>query len=205
MDPYIPVLTGFGVLILLTAWLPMLLKELPLSLPIICVVIGAVLFWLVPPAPDPAEYPKLTERLAEFVVIAALMGAGLKLDRALRWANASPTWRLILITMPLTIVALAALGHALLGLSIASALLLGAVLAPTDPVLASDVQVGPPRSGVEDDVRYDVNAGAPMPPNEPFPVHRKPRLMTAGFQWHWRTPCTSETRKKDWLVRIKIE
>ena len=73
MDPYIPVLTGFGALILLTAWLPMLLKELPLSLPIICVIIGAVLFWLVPPAPDPSEYPKLTGRLTEFVVIAALM------------------------------------------------------------------------------------------------------------------------------------
>ncbi|WP_348644781.1 hypothetical protein [Methylobacterium sp. WL116] len=41
--------------------------------------------------------------------------------------------------MPLTIITLAALAFALLGLGIASALLLGASLAPTDPVLASDV------------------------------------------------------------------
>jgi NhaP-type Na+/H+ or K+/H+ antiporter len=46
--------------------------------------------------------------------------------------------------MPLTIAALAVLGYALLGLSAAAAMLLAASLAPTDPVLASDVQVGPP-------------------------------------------------------------
>ena len=41
MDPYIVVLAAFGAVVLLTAWLPMLLKELPLSLPILCVGLGA--------------------------------------------------------------------------------------------------------------------------------------------------------------------
>ena len=57
------------------------------------------------------------------------------------------TWRLLAFAMPLTILALAILGQALLGLGAATALLLGAALAPTDPVLASDVQVGPPGAG----------------------------------------------------------
>ena len=53
-------------------------------------------------------------------------------------------WRLLGLTMPLTILAIALLGWSILGLGLALALLLGAALAPTDPVLASDVQVDRP-------------------------------------------------------------
>ena len=56
--------------------------------------------------------------------------------------------------MPLTIVAVMGLGYYILDLDMASALLLGAALAPTDPVLASDIQVGPPKTGEEDEVRF---------------------------------------------------
>jgi NhaP-type Na+/H+ or K+/H+ antiporter len=49
--------------------------------------------------------------------------------------------------MPLTIAAVAAFGTAAMGLSLGAAVILGAVLSPTDPVLASDVQVGPPGEG----------------------------------------------------------
>ena len=62
--------------------------------------------------------------------------------------------------MPLTIAALAVLGYTLLGLSAAAAVLLAASLAPTDPVLASDVQVGPPRQGMEDEVRFTLTSEA---------------------------------------------
>jgi NhaP-type Na+/H+ or K+/H+ antiporter len=72
------------------------------------------------------------------------MGAGLKLNRPPGWRRWIITWRLLAITMPLSIVGIALLGWWGLGLAPAAALLLGAVLAPTDPVLASDVQVGPP-------------------------------------------------------------
>jgi sodium/hydrogen antiporter len=88
MEPYIVVLAAFGVLILLTAWLPMVLKEAPLSLPMLCIGIGAALFALpgVPAgAPHPASHLKVVERLTELVVIISLMGAGLKLDRELAW------------------------------------------------------------------------------------------------------------------------
>jgi sodium/hydrogen antiporter len=93
---------------------------------------------------DPIEDAALIERLAEFAVIIALFGAGLKLDRALRWHEWASTIRLILIVMPLTIGAVALFGTVAMGLSLGAAVILGAVLAPTDPVLASDVQVGPP-------------------------------------------------------------
>jgi sodium/hydrogen antiporter len=92
----------------------------------------------------PIEDAALIERLAEFAVIVALFGTGLKLDRPLRWREWASTTRLILIVMPLTIGAVALFGTVAIGLSLGVAVILGAVLAPTDPVLASDVQVGPP-------------------------------------------------------------
>src|SRR6185436_14879263 len=61
----------------------------------------------------------------------------------------SSTARLLLIAMPVTIGLIALLGSQLLGLSAGAALLLGACIAPTDPVLAGDIGVGPP--GDEDD------------------------------------------------------
>ena len=52
------------------------------------------------------------------------------------------------------------LAWALLGLPVGEAVLLGGILAPTDPVLASAVQVGPPGSGEEDEVRFALTAEA---------------------------------------------
>lgn len=144
---YVVLLLGFGCLVLLTAWLPMVLTRAPLSLPIVCVAIGAGVFAL--PGvqgtfPHPQNHLPVVERFSEMVVIISLMGAGLKLDRRIGWRRWILTWRLLAIAMPLTIIGLTLLGQALLGLGLASALLLASVLAPTDPVLAADIQVGPP-------------------------------------------------------------
>ena len=183
MDPYIVMLAGFGAIVLLTAWIPMLLKELPLSLPIFCVAAGALLAGAFDyaQAPGPQLHLKLTERLTEAVVIVALMGAGLKLDRPLAWATAGPTSRLLGFAMPLTILAIALLAHGLLGIGLAAALLLGAALSPTDPVLASDVQVGPPGQGGEDEVRFTLTAEAGLNDGLAFPfVYLAILLATAS-------------------------
>lgn len=170
-EPYILWLTGAGVLIALVAWLPLARKRLPLSLPIICIAIGVGVFSLpaVSLRPLPLSYPDITERFTEFVVIIALMGAGLKLDRAFEWREWSVTWRLLAITMPLSILAIAAIGGWGLGLGWAAALLLGASLAPTDPVLAADVQVGPPKTGEEDEVRFGLTSEAGLNDGLAFP------------------------------------
>jgi sodium/hydrogen antiporter len=172
MNAYIVVLAGFGVVVLLTAWLPMVLKELPLSLPIFCVALGALIFAfpdLPGVIPHPNEELAIVERMSEFVVIVSLMGAGLKIDRPFGWKRWRLTWRLLGIAMPLTILALAWLGTSLLGLSLAAALLLGAALAPTDPVLASDVQVGPPGDSEEDEVRFTLTSEAGLNDGLAFP------------------------------------
>lgn len=150
-----------GVAVFGAVILPRLLSDKPMSFPLIYVVAGIVLFSL--PLglkiPDPVTHGDLAERLAEFVVIIALMGAGLKLDRPFDWGAWSNTWRLLGITMPLTIAATALLGWSLLGALLPTALLLGAVLAPTDPVLASDVQASPPTEDTDEEIRPEDQEG----------------------------------------------
>lgn len=178
---YIVAITGLGILVLLVAWLPMVLKELPLSLPIVCVALGFLVFrftGLEPP--DPLTYPKATERLTELVVIVALMGAGLKLDRRIGWRSWTITWRLLAITMPISILLIAAVGWAVDGLPLPAAVLLGAALAPTDPVLASDIQVGPPKSGQEDEIRFSLTSEAGLNDGLAFPF----TLLAIGLALH---------------------
>src|ERR671913_447869 len=193
MNAYIVVLAGFGVVVLLTAWLPMVPKELPLSLPIFCVGLGALIFAfpdLPGVIPHPNEELALVERLTELVVIISLMGAGLKIDRPFGWGRWKLTWRLLGLSMPLTILCLALLAHPLLGLGAATALLLAAALAPTDPVLASDIQVGPPGSGEEDETRFALTSEAGLNDGLAFPfVHAAIAIAVAtqtGEPWAWR-------------------
>lgn len=42
--PYVIFIAAFGAIVLLTAWLPLVLRRAPLSLPMICVAIGAIVF-----------------------------------------------------------------------------------------------------------------------------------------------------------------
>jgi len=105
-EHYFEILFGLGGMILLVAWLPIILKKMPLSLPIVCVAIGAALFSFEPFstwAPHPDKTPTLVERAAELIVIVSLMGAGLKIERAVGWKSWNMTWRLLGIAMPITI------------------------------------------------------------------------------------------------------
>jgi len=174
LDPYIATLLGLGVIVLLVAWLPLALKTIPLSLSIVCVGLGAAIFalgWL-EFDPEPRTYDTLVEKLCEAVVIISLMGAGLKIDRRIGLRAWATTWRLLGVGMPITILAVTVLAVYALDFPVAMALLLGASLAPTDPVLASDVQVGKPRSGEEDEVRFALTSEAGLNDGLAFPfVH----------------------------------
>ncbi len=119
---------------------------------------------------DPIGEASLFSRAAEFAVIVSLFGAGVKLDRRFTWRGWWPTILLLAVAMPLTIAGMAFIGSWLLAFSIPSAILLGAVLAPTDPVLAEDVQVGGPmQDEPEDDARFAITAEAGMNDGLAFP------------------------------------
>jgi len=120
------------------------ISRLPLSYAIIYLGVGIILspygLNLIQLRPD-AEF---LERLTEFVVLVSLFSCGLKMNRPLRLKTWGSTIRLIGFLMPISILGVAALGHWVLGLSWGAAALLGAILAPTDPVLASEVQLTDP-------------------------------------------------------------
>ncbi len=162
-----------GVGALLAGLLPRLLANRPLSMPIVFLGLGMAVFAVFGqlPAPDPIRYPDVAERLTEVCVIIALMGAGLKLDRRIGWKSWSSTWRLLAIAMPLTIAVTALLGWWWIGLAPAAAVLLGSAMAPTDPVLAADVQVGEPggEEDEEDEVRFALTSEAGLNDALAFP------------------------------------
>jgi len=142
-----------GVAILLAAVLPSVLSQRAISPPMVLLAAGLAIGFLPVGGDqifDPIEHRAVVEQVTQFAVLLALMGVGLALDRPLRlrrpndWLRWAATWRLLLVAMPVTIGAVWLLGWWGLGLGWATAVLLGAVLAPTDPVLAGDVQVGAP-------------------------------------------------------------
>ncbi|MFI6226759.1 cation:proton antiporter [Micromonospora echinospora] len=173
MEPVDVAFAVLGVGALLAGILPRMLERRPLSMPIAFLGLGMLIFLLPTglPVPDPLAYPAVATHLTEVGVIVALMGAGLKIDRPFSWRRWSSTWRLLAIAMPLCIAAVALLGWWWAGLVPATALLLGAALAPTDPVLAADVQVGEPTDveDSEDEVRFALTSEAGLNDGLAFP------------------------------------
>lgn len=117
----------------------------------------------------PIEDAELLEHVTELAVIVALFATGLKLDRPftrLAWAGVG---RLLIVALPLTIGAITLFGHETMGLSVGAALILGAVLAPTDPVLAGDIGVGPPGDEEEHEPNFSITGEAGLNDGLAFP------------------------------------
>ncbi|WP_225874696.1 cation:proton antiporter [Pedobacter hiemivivus] len=111
----------------------------------------------------------MTLRLTELILIISLMGTGIKIDRSFSFRNWSSPLRLISIAMLLCIAACVLMGILVLNLALPAALLLGAVLVPTDPVLASDVQVGPPNEKYKSETRFALTSEAGLNDGFAFP------------------------------------
>ena len=158
-----------GLATLAASWLPLFLRERPISLPIVAVSAGWLLGRVGAFPTFAGELAPLLEQLSALVLLAAIHGAGLRIDRPFRISSWSTTWRLLLIVMPLSIAALTVAGLALPGISLGTAVILAAALAPTDPVLASEVQVGPPGTGDEGEARFGLTTEAGLNDGMAFP------------------------------------
>lgn len=189
-----------GLSLLLAIVLPQATHRIALSPPMVLVGVGMLVGLL--PVPEgvslePQANREVITHVTEFTVLVSLMGVGLAIERTLdlrswrSWRTWSPVWRLLAVAMPLTILGVAVLGWWVAGLAPAVALLLGAVLAPTDPVLASDVQVGEPVTEdleeddlpeEDDDIRFALTAEAGLNDGLAFPfVHLALLLLAGGF------------------------
>ncbi len=162
--------TLIGALLISMALGGSVLSRLPLSTSMLYLAFGAALspWWLGLIYIDLPTSAVLLEHVAEIVVLISLFSSGLKLSAGLsnRWWLASV--RLAVISMLITVVAITFVGVTLLGLSLGAAILLGGILAPTDPVLASDVQVA--SSTDRDQLRFALTGEGGLNDGTAFPV-----------------------------------
>ena len=130
----------------------------------------------------------LLERLTEVALLVSLFTAGMKLELPLKDKRWRIPVQLATVSMLITVAAIAAAGVWLLDLPLGAAVLLGAILAPTDPVLASDVQMANP--GDRDRLRFGLTGEGGLNDGTAFPlvmlglgllgVHE-----LGNMQWRW--------------------
>jgi NhaP-type Na+/H+ or K+/H+ antiporter len=194
---YHMLLAAFGLAILLAYWLPRLFSGREPAAAALLIGLGLLIFGWLPGMPDalsPLARPLPWEILSELCVIVGLFGVGLRIDRIKDFRRWWPTVRLLAIAMPLTILAVSMFGWWIGAMTLGGGLLLGAVLSPTDPVLAGDLQVGKPNEGRENLVRRTLTAEAGLNDGLAFPfVYLGMTVASAGAfsldilgEWLWR-------------------
>ncbi|HEY9799428.1 MAG TPA: sodium:proton antiporter [Leptolyngbyaceae cyanobacterium] len=145
VDSYIVELFVIGLLLLVVTLGSGWISRLPLSFALIYLFVGVLLgpyaFNLIRLRQDDVFNAALLEKITEFVVIVSVFSCGLKIINPFRRGVWDITSRLIGFLMPISIVGIAVVGRFLLNMGWGEAILLGAILAPTDPVLASEVQL----------------------------------------------------------------
>jgi NhaP-type Na+/H+ or K+/H+ antiporter len=167
-----------------------LLKRLPLSTAMLYLAAGVGLGpagWALM-APHPLLHSAILERMTEVALLISLFAAGLKLGLPLSNKHWRMPVRLAFVSMTLTVALIVVIGMFGLGLSLGAAVLLGGILAPTDPVLASDVQVE--NAGDRDRLRFSLTAEGGLNDGAAFPfvmlglgllgLHD---LGTGGWRW----------------------
>lgn len=179
-----------GALLVLMALASSFLRRLPLTVTMLYLAVGYALG----PAGFglhqlyPLQSSALLERLSEIIVIVSLFTAGLKLNLPLRDRAWRVPLRLAFLSMTITVGLITVLGVWGLGLPLGAAVLLGAVLAPTDPVLASDVQVENARD--REPLRFGLTGEAGLNDGTAFPfvmlglgLLGAHELGTYGWRW----------------------
>lgn len=185
-DHYL-ILAGLGLATLIMAWLPSLSKKTKVSSPIILLLVGFLLFYLDLPLlwPDPLWNDHWLMYFSEIIVIISLMGAGLKIGAHYSWSSWKKPLLLVFLTMPICMVSAYLLGQYFLVLSVPSSLLLAAVLAPTDPVLAAEVQLKDPIDQEEDEnnIRFTLTAEAGLNDGIAYPFSYLAVLVGQAGSW----------------------
>jgi NhaP-type Na+/H+ or K+/H+ antiporter len=158
-----------GLLLIAMALSATVLKRLPLSTAMLYLLVGLAVSPLgldLLPA-HPLRHAAVLERMAEVVVLLSLFTAGLKLSPGLTDRRWTLPVRLALNSMVLTVALIAAAAWWLLDLPFGACVLLGAVLAPTDPVLASEVQLTRPTD--QDKLRFALTGEGGLNDGTAFP------------------------------------
>ncbi|MDH3318218.1 MAG: cation:proton antiporter [Betaproteobacteria bacterium] len=158
-----------GGLMLAMGLLSPFMRRLPLTMAIVYLAVGMIvgptvlgLFHF-----NPLKESAVLEVLTEAAVLVSLFAAGVKLPAPVTWARWRSPVLLAFVSIAITVILVAAFGYYLLELPLGAALLLGAILAPTDPVLAGDVQVR--HAEDRDRLRFNLTCEAGMNDGSAFP------------------------------------
>ncbi|SFX42993.1 sodium/proton antiporter, CPA1 family (TC 2.A.36) [Janthinobacterium lividum] len=140
---------------------------------------------------DLVQQAPLLETLTEIAVLISLFSAGVKMPVPFSLARWLPSLRLAWLSMAISVALVAAFSCLVLGLPLGAGILLGAILAPTDPVLATDVQLR--HAGDREQLRFMLTSEAGMNDGSGFPfvmlglgllgLHE---LGPHGATWLWR-------------------
>lgn len=171
LESYNFYLLAVGIITLLAAVIPNIFGKKLLTPPIIYIFIGIVFAFAGRHFTDfdVMNHTNSIRRVSEFVVIIALTNAGLKIKKPFAWQTWKYSFRLLIITMPLTIIGAALTGWWLLNLAPAAALLFGALISPTDPVLASELQTSSPSKKDLSKIRLGLTSEAGLNDGLAFP------------------------------------
>ncbi|MEA5564930.1 sodium:proton antiporter [Anabaena sp. UHCC 0399] len=194
VDIYILDLLIIGLLLLVVTLGSGWITRLPLSFALIYLLMGMFLgsegLGMIPLRENNVFNAKVLERLTEFVVIISVFSCGLKIIHPMRLRVWNITARLIGFLMPISILGLAIVGRLFLGMNWGEGILLGAILAPTDPVLASEVQLTDTND--RDELRFGLTSEGGLNDALAFPFVYFGIYAIQDNNWHnWL---------KDWLV-----
>jgi NhaP-type Na+/H+ or K+/H+ antiporter len=159
-----------GGLLVAMALTSSVVRRLPLSPAMLYLAVGIGI------GPDAAgwlnisltEHAAVVELLAEIAVLVTLFSVGMRLRPPAHWRLWNVPLRLATLGMVVTTVLAAAAAYFVLDLPWPAALLLAAIMAPTDPVLASELQIRKP--GDRDAVRLALTAEGGMNDGSAFPA-----------------------------------
>lgn len=158
-----------GALLLVMGVTPTLLKRLPVTPAMLYLAMGLLMGPTVLGAFsfNPLKESALLEVLTEVAVLISLFSAGVKMPVPFNFRQWRAPLLLATVSMTLTVGLVSAFGVWALGLPLGAAVLLGAIVAPTDPVLATDVQSRHP--GDRDQLRFTLTCEAGLNDGSAFP------------------------------------
>lgn len=187
MEDHYLILAGLGFATLIMVWLPTFSKKIKISSPILLLGIGYLVYMAGTPLdwPDPLWPDEWLMYFSETIVIISLMGAGLKIGENYSLKSWIRPLLLVFITMPICMLSAYLMGSYFLWFSLPSSLLLAAILAPTDPVLAAEVQLDDPleEKSAEDEIRFPLTAEAGLNDGIAFPFSYMAVLVAQAGSW----------------------